>query len=188
MRHTLAVLVENSPGVLTRVSGLFARRGFNIHSLAVGPTEDPRISRMTIVVEGDDRILEQVTKQLNKLVNLLKVSDVSAEEAVSRELALIKVHADPPQRQSIMQIVEIFRAKIVDVGKRTMIIEITGDEDKVDALLKLLRDFGIKEVVRTGKIAIVRGTKIIKYERQGEEAKREDSEEKGDGEVGENVL
>lgn len=191
MRHTLAVLVENHPGVLARVAGLFSRRGFNIESLAVGVTENPRISRMTIVVEGDDATLEQVSKQLNKLVNVLKVSDITPDESVSRELALVKVHADPGQRASIIQIVDVFRAKIVDVGKRTMIIEITGDEDKVNALLELLQEFGIKEVVRTGKIAMARGVRIIKYDKgereNGEDVLRWgrgpefDSEEEGSG-------
>ena len=166
MKHMVAVLVENSPGVLTRVAGLFARRGFNIDSLAVGVTDDPNISRMTIVVDGDDATLEQVSKQLNKLINVIKVSDISASDSVSRELALVKVHADPARRAQILQIVDIFRAKVVDVGKRSMIIEITGDQEKVDALIQLLREFGIKEVVRTGKIAMDRGVKVIKYEKE----------------------
>ncbi len=166
MRHTLAVLVENSPGVLVRVAGLFSRRGFNIESLAVGVTEDPRISRMTIVVEGDDRVVEQVSKQLNKLINVLKVSDLSEEESVARELALIKVNADPAHRASVLQIVDIFRAKVVDVGKRSMVIEITGAEEKINALLDLLREFGIKEVVRTGKIAMARGARVVKNEKE----------------------
>ena len=166
LKHMVAVLVENSPGVLTRVAGLFARRGFNIDSLAVGVTDDPNISRMTIVVDGDDATLEQVSKQLNKLINVIKVSDISASDSVSRELALVKVHADPARRAQILQIVDIFRAKVVDVGKRSMIIEITGDQEKVDALIQLLREFGIKEVVRTGKIAMDRGVKVIKYEKE----------------------
>lgn len=160
MRHTLAVLVENHPGVLARVAGLFSRRGYNIESLAVGITDDPRISRMTIVVEGDERDLEQVGKQLNKLVNVIKVSNISHNECIARELALVKVNAEPARRASVMQLADIFRAKVVDVGKKTMVIEITGDEDKVDAMLNLAREFGIREVVRTGRIAMVRGSKV----------------------------
>ncbi|MDI3533860.1 MAG: acetolactate synthase small subunit [Thermosediminibacterales bacterium] len=158
MRHTLAVLVENHPGVLSRVSGLFSRRGFNIESLAVGPTEKPDISRMTIVVEGDDYVIEQVSKQLNKLVDVIKVSDISSQASVSRELVLIKVDADPSVRSQIIQIVEIFRANIVDVGKNSMIIELTGDKDKVTAMEELLKQFGIKELVRTGIVAMNRGS------------------------------
>lgn len=165
MRYTLSVLVENSPGVLTRVAGLFSRRGYNIESLAVGVTQDPAVSRMTIVVEGDDRVVEQVSKQLNKLINVIKVSRMDDSESVGRELALIKVHADPQQRAHIMQIIDIFRARIVDVGRRSLIVEITGDSDKVDALLDLLKEFGVKEVVRTGKIAMSRGSKILKSEK-----------------------
>ncbi len=159
MKHTLAVLVENRPGVLTRIAGLFARRGYNIESLAVGETEDLSISRMTIVVEGDDRVIEQVTKQLHKLIEVIKLSDVSEEENVDRELILIKVGADPVQRAEIMQIVEIFRARIVDIGKNTLIIEATGDSGKIKAIQSSLRPFGIRELVRTGKIAMVRGAK-----------------------------
>lgn len=162
MRHTLAVLVENTPGVLTRVAGLFSRRGFNIDSLTVGTTENPAVSRMTIVVEGDEYTLEQVSKQLNKLINVLKVIDLPADDSVARELALIKVHAEPSRRASIMQVVDVFRAKVVDVGRESMIVEITGDGQKVGALLELLREFGVKEVVRTGTVAMNRGPKAIK--------------------------
>jgi len=169
MRVTYAVLVENSPGVLARVAGLFSRRGYNIESLAVGVTQDPSISRMTIVVEGDKRTLEQVSKQLNKLINVLKVSEIAEEESVDRELALIKVHSEPHQRANILQIVDIFRAKVVDVGPRSLIVEITGNEQKIDALLELAKEFGIKEVVRTGKIAMVRGNRVIKYSPKKEE-------------------
>ncbi|MBC7240451.1 MAG: acetolactate synthase small subunit, partial [Chloroflexi bacterium] len=154
MKRTFSVLVENQPGVLTRVAGLFGRRGFNIQSLAVGVTQDPSLSRMTIVVDGDDRVLEQVQKQLNKLVNVIKVSVLEAPEAIGRELALVRVHAPPAQRTAIMQVVDIFRAKIVDVARRSLVVEITGDEDKVSAMVDLLREFGIMEVVRTGKIAM----------------------------------
>ncbi len=158
MRHTLAVLVENNPGVLTRVAGLFARRAFNIHSLAVGITDDPQISRMTIVVEGDQAVVERVQKQLNKLIEVLGVSSLEESESVARELALVKVHVDPAARSDIVQLADIFRARIVDVGRKSMIIEISGDSDKVEALLGVLREHGVLEVVRTGKIAMARGT------------------------------
>ena len=161
MKHTLAILVENKAGVLSRVSSLFSRRGYNIDSLAVGVTEDPDISRITIVVHGDDHVLEQVTKQLNKLIDVIKVSDIGGDEAVERELALIKVAADADTRAEIIQIANIFRARIVDVAPKSMTVEITGDEGKVQAIEKLLRQFGIKELVRTGKIAIVRGSKKV---------------------------
>lgn len=176
MRHTVAVLVENSPGVLVRVAGLFARRGFNLESVAVGVTENPRVSRMTIVVEGDDRTLEQVEKQLNKLVNVLKVTDLRESDSVSRELALIKVNAEPAKRSQILQIVEVFRAKVVDIGRKAMIIEITGDSDKIDALIALVEEFGIREVVRTGRIAMDRGTKLLQVEKD----KRESDEDEPD--------
>jgi acetolactate synthase-1/3 small subunit len=159
MKHTLAVLVENKSGVLSRVAALFSRRGYNIDSLAVGVTEDPEVSRITLVVHGDDRVLEQVTKQLNKLVDVIKVSDFGGDDTVERELALIKVAADKDTRAEIIQIANIFRAKIIDVAPKSMTIEVTGDEGKVDAITKFLRQFGIKEMVRTGKIAMVRGPK-----------------------------
>ena len=159
MRHILAVLVENQPGVLTRVSGLFSRRGYNIESLAVGQTHDPEISRMTIVVDGDDQVIEQVVKQLEKLVDVISVRDISEAEHVDRELVLIKVKAEPSVRGEIMQIVDIFRARIVDIGHNSLIIECTGDEGKIKAIEKSLRPFGILELVRTGKIAMVRGQK-----------------------------
>lgn len=159
MKHTLAVLVENRPGVLSRISGLFARRGFNIDSLAVGKTDNPLISRMTIVVEGDDHVIEQVSKQLYKLIDVIKLVDLTEEEFVEREMILIKVNADPAIRGEIMQIVDIFRARIVDIGRNTLIIEATGDQSKIDAIESALRPFGIREVVRTGRIAMVRGAK-----------------------------
>lgn len=161
MKHTLAVLVENKSGVLFRVASLFSRRGYNIDSLAVGVTEDPKISRMTIVVDGNDYVLEQVTKQLNKLVDVIKVSDIGVDEAVERELALIKVTADVNARTEIIQIADIFRARIVDVAPKSITVEVTGDEAKIQAIEKLLRQFGIKEMVRTGKIALVRGPKKV---------------------------
>ena len=166
MKHTLAVLVENKPGVLTRVAGLFSRRGFNIESLAVGVTENPDTSRMTIVVTGDDRVLEQVMKQLNKLIEVIRVSDVPPDESVSRELALIKVGVDSATRAEVMQIVDVFRAKIVDVGIKSLVVEVTGDEGKINAMEQLLRQFGIREMVRTGKIAMNRGAKVVQVEKR----------------------
>ncbi|MCZ7363026.1 MAG: acetolactate synthase small subunit [Candidatus Methanoperedens sp.] len=166
MKHTLAVLVENKPGVLTRVAGLFSRRGFNIESLAVGVTENPDISRMTIVVTGDDRVLEQVEKQLNKLIDVIRVSDIPVEESVNRELALIKVGVDSSSRAEVMQIVDVFRAKIVDVGSKSLIVEVTGDESKINAIEQLLRQFGVKEMVRTGKVAMNRGAKVVQTEKR----------------------
>lgn len=156
-KHTLAVTVENKPGVLTRVATLFRRRGYNIESLAVGATENPGISRMTIEVEGDDRVIEQVTKQLYKLIDVIKIVDVTEERAVARELVLIKVKADNNVRAEIVQMVEIFRARIVDIGRSTLIIEATGDAGKIEAIEEALKPFGIIELVRTGKIAMVRG-------------------------------
>jgi len=166
MKHTLAILVENKPGVLTRVAGLFSRRGFNIESLAVGVTENPDTSRITIVVSGDDNILEQVEKQLNKLIDMIRVSDIPAEDSVSRELALIKVGVDSSTRAEVMQIVDIFRAKIVDVGIKSLVVEVTGDESKINAIEQLLRQFGIKEMARTGKIAMNRGAKVVQSEKR----------------------
>lgn len=157
MKHTLSVLVENKPGVLTRIAGLFARRGFNIESLAVGETENPNISRMTISVDGQDQPLEQVTKQLHKLINVIKITDLDPATSLDRELVMVKVKADADTRSEIMQIVEIFRAKIVDVSKSALIIEVTGTREKLAAIMSLLRPFGIQELVRTGRIAIDRG-------------------------------
>ena len=156
-QHTITVLVENKPGVLARVSGLFARRGFNIESLAVSITDDPTVSRMTIVVGGDASILDQINKQTNKLIDVIRVIDYSQIPIVSRELAMIKVSAEPSQRAEIMQIVDIFRAKIIDISETSFTIEVTGGIDKVDAIERMLAPFGIREVVRTGKIAMARG-------------------------------
>lgn len=161
MKHTIAVIVENKPGVLTRISGLFSRRGFNIESLSVGATDNPAYSRMTISVEGDDVVLEQVVKQLSKLINVIRVSRLDPEESVERELAIIKVSANKDTRSEIMQIVSVFRARIIDVSPRSLIIEVTGDEKKVDALQQMLRQFGIKEMARTGKVSMVRGSKVV---------------------------
>lgn len=154
---TLAVLVRNEPGVLSRVSGLFTRRGYNIHSLAVGPTEDEKVSRITIVVKEEEKRLEQVIKQLHKLVDVLKITDLTNEQRVEREMALIKVHGE--KRSEILQIVDIFRAKIVDVSPKEVMVEVTGDTDKVDALIYMLDSYGITEIVRTGKIALARSVK-----------------------------
>jgi acetolactate synthase, small subunit len=163
--HTLSVLVVNRPGVLTHVSGLFSRRGYNIDSLTVGVTENPEISRMTIVAHGDEHVIEQVTKQLNKLIDIIKVVEVAPGESVYRELALLKVAATAKNRSEVIQITDIFRAKIVDVSADSIIIEITGSGDKIDALEEMMRPFGIKEMVRTGKVALVRGAKPTQYEK-----------------------
>ncbi|NLB01237.1 MAG: acetolactate synthase small subunit [Methanomicrobiales archaeon] len=160
--HTLSVLVENRAGVLSRVAGMFSRRGFNIESLAVGTCEEPDMSRITIVVNGNDSVVEQVMKQTNKLIDVIKVSDLTERESVERELALIKVAAEPgTSRAEILQIADIFRAQVVDVGAKTLVLQVAGDTDKIDALEKLLRQYGIKELVRTGKIAILRGSKTV---------------------------
>jgi len=156
-KYTLIALMEDKPGVLNRVASLFRRRNFNIESLTVGHSETPGISHMTIVVDADQAGIEQVERQLYKLVNITKVSNVSYEPTVIRELALIRVHATAPTRAEIMQLVDIFRAKVVDVADESLTIEITGPEDKVDSLVQLLRPFGIKEMVRTGRVAMVRG-------------------------------
>lgn len=157
MKHTISVIVENKPGVLQRVAGLFSRRGFNIDSLAVGTTEKPDISRMTIVVDSDQQTLEQVTKQLYKQIDILRVFDLPYEESVERELALIKVHANEKTRGEITQVVDIYKAKIVDVSDDSLIIELSAEKEKVESMQKLLERFGIQELVRTGKIALQRG-------------------------------
>jgi len=158
-RHTISVLVENHPGVLARIAGLFSGRGFNIESLSVGETEDPTASRMTVVVRGDELILEQVTKQLNKLVDVIKVSDLTKEQFIERELVLIKVNADGKTRPEILQITDIFRARIVDVAPKAVTIEATGTEDKISALVSMLKPFGIREMARTGSVALTRTLK-----------------------------
>ncbi len=159
MQHTITALVENTPGVLARVAGLFSRRGFNIESLAVSITEDPGVSRMTIVVGGDDRVLDQIQKQLHKLIEVIKVYDYANTAAVERELALIKVTATSEKRAELMQICDIFRGKIIDVSERTLTMEATGPVDKIDAFQALLQPYGIKELVRTGKIVLTRGAR-----------------------------
>ncbi len=156
MKHTISVLVENHFGVLAHVAGLFSARGFNIDSLAVGETDDASVSRMTIVAHGDDRIVEQIIKQLNKLIDVVKVEDLSSDDFIERELVLVKVRADASSRNDVMQIVNTFRGKIVDVNPQSLAIEVTGGESKVDAMLELLRPFGIREVVRTGTVAMAR--------------------------------
>jgi len=159
--HTLSVLVENKPGVLARIASLFARRGFNIDSLAVGPTEHPEISRMTIAVNVADHPLEQVTKQLNKLVNVIKIVELESTSSVQRELVLVKVKADLESRSSVLEVVQLFRAKVIDVSTDAVTIEATGSADKLDALLRMLEPFGVKELVQSGMVAIGRGPRSI---------------------------
>lgn len=156
MKHVLAVLVENKPGVLSRVTGLISRRGFNIESLSVGPTEDPTMSRVTAIVDADSVAFEQITKQLYKLISVYKINDLTEDSSIERELALFKVNAAPERRSEIIEIANIFRAKIVDVGKATLIVEATGNDEKLKAMEELFRAYGIKEMVRTGKIALSR--------------------------------
>ena len=160
-RHTLSVLVENRPGVLARVASLFSRRGFNIDSLAVGPTEHPEVSRMTIVVNVEELPLEQVTKQLNKLVNVIKIVELDPEQSVQRELLLVKVKADLTTRSHVLETVNLFRAKVVDVAPDAVTIEATGTADKLDALIRVLEPFGIKELVQSGMVAVGRGSRSI---------------------------
>lgn len=157
-KHTIVAIVQDKPGVLNRMASLFRRRGFNIDSIAVGPSEVSHLSRMTIIVNGSSAVVEQVRKQVDKLIDVVKVSDISGENITVRELALIKVRATSATRSEIIEITDIFRANIVDVGSDSLTIEITGDEDKIDSLLKLLRGFGIREIARTGRIAMVRGS------------------------------
>jgi acetolactate synthase-1/3 small subunit len=160
-KHTLSVLVENRPGILARVAGLFARRGFNIHSLAVGPTEHPSVSRMTVVVDVDELPLEQVTKQLNKLINVIKIVELEPSSSVQRELLLVKVRADLQTRSHVLETVRLFRAKVVDVAPDAVTIEVTGNPDKLDAFLKVLEPFGIRELVQSGLVGINRGNRSI---------------------------
>ncbi len=160
-RHTLSVLVENKPGVLTRVAGLFARRSFNIHSLAVGPTEHDEISRITVVVDVDARPLEQVTKQLNKLVNVIKIVELEDDASVCRELLLVKVKAEAGQRTAVLEVVDLFRAHVVDVFTETVVVEAIGSPSKLTALLSQLEPFGIREIVQSGTVAIGRGARSI---------------------------
>jgi acetolactate synthase-1/3 small subunit len=156
-KHILSLLVENKPGVLARIAGLFSRRGFNIDSLAVGPTDDDQISRITLTVDGASHPIDQVTKQLHKLINVIKIRDLEPREAVARELALFKVSADGDSRGQIMEYAEIFRGRIVDVSKRSVTVEVTGPDDKIEAFEQMIRPFGLIEMVRTGEIAVSRG-------------------------------
>ena len=160
-KHTISVLVENKAGVLARIAGLFSARGFNIDSLAVGETEVASVSRMTIVVKGDEKILEQVEKQLNKLIDVIKVSDYIETPHLERDLALIKVRADKNNRSELLQIADIFRAKIVDMSEDSLIIEATGDEEKIEAFIEMLESHGIRELCRTGIVAMARGSKSL---------------------------
>jgi acetolactate synthase-1/3 small subunit len=156
-KHVLTILVENKPGVLTRIAGLFARRGFNIDTLTVGPTDDEHVSRVTLTVDGALHPIDQVTKQLHKLINVLKIRDLEPEETVTRELALFKVAVDGVQRAEVLQLTDIFRGRIVDVTRRSIIVEITGTTDKIEAFERMVRPFGLIEMMRTGEIAISRG-------------------------------
>ena len=157
--HTISVLVENKAGVLSHISGLFAGRGFNIDSLSVGETDDPTVSRMTIVVKGDDRTLEQITKQLHKLIDVIKVTDISESEYVEREMALIRVKAENTTRAEVLRVIDIFRGKVVDVSPKAYAVEVTGSATKIQAIIDILRPIGIKEIVRTGTIAMARAPK-----------------------------
>lgn len=157
MKHTIAVLVNDQPGVLQRVSGLFGRRGFNIESITVGQSEEPGLSRMVIVTTGDERTLEQVQKQLYKIIDVIKVIDLSAHPMVARELALIKVNAEPSTRPEIMGVVETFRAAVVDIGTATLTVQVVGDSEKIDAMIELMKPYGIREQSRTGVTAMIRG-------------------------------
>lgn len=164
MKNTLSVLVVNKPGVLARISGLLSRRVFNIESIAAGYTEEPDVTRITLVVKGDTHIIDQVMKQLSKLVDVIKIVELRAEESVDRELVLIKVKVEHSRRSDIVNLVSVFRANIIDVGKETMIIEILGDEKKINAFCAVLEDYGIIELVRTGKVALSRGPGAVKYQ------------------------
>ena len=159
--HTLSVLVENKPGVLARVAGLFSRRGFNIESLAVGPTEYAEVSRMTIVVSVEGAVLEQVTKQLNKLINVLKIVELEDKQAVRRELLLVKVRTDDTTRRSVLETVELFQAKVVDIGPDALTIEITGSQEKLGAMIEMLSRYGIREIAQSGQVALARGPKSM---------------------------
>jgi acetolactate synthase I/III small subunit len=160
-KHTLSVLVEDKPGVLARIAGLFSRRGFNIESLAVGPTEHPEVSRMTIVVNVEESPLEQVTKQLNKLVEVIKIVELDAEQSVTRELVMVKVAATPETRSQVLDVVQLFRAKVIDVATDALTIQITGNSGKIADLLRVLEPFGIREIVQSGMVAIGRGSRSV---------------------------
>jgi len=166
MDYTLSVLVENHPGVLAQISGLLSGRGFNIRSIAAGETEDPTITRIIMVVAGDDRIIDQVKKQLNRLVDVIRITDLTGIPSVNRELALVKVSSTISRRAKVFQIVDVFRAKVVDIAHKSLIVEVTGELEKVEALIEMLKPFGIKEIVRTGEISIARGENAV--EKEGE--------------------
>ena len=193
-KHTLVALVEDKPGVLNRMASMLRRRGFNIESIAVGRSEVPHLSRMTIVVGGTTALVEQVRKQLDKVIDAVKVSDISGDDIIARELALIKVKATSSTRSEIMQVVDIFRANIVDVASDSVTVEVTGDEEKVDSLLNLLRGFGIREIVRTGRVAMVRGSSgpLLVEERlsdtRKQKAKNSLIKNKGDRNHGKDIL
>ncbi len=173
MKHTVVAMVEDRPGVLTRVASLFRRRGFNIDSLAVGTTEEQGVSRMTIVLEGDDGIVEQVEHQLNKLIDVIKVSDLSQVETVARELALLKVRCGTLNRREVIDIVEIFRAQVVDVSPTTLVIQIVAEGDRLEALIENLKPYGVLEMVRTGRVAMARGEQVTAvHEQESEEIQR----------------
>ncbi len=157
MRHVISALVENKPGVLAHISGMFSSRGFNIDSLTVGETEDVRLSRMTVVTTGDDAVIEQVRKQLERLVDVIKVVDFSGQDYVERDLMLIKVHAPPGRRGDIFELAEVFKCKVVDIGAKHVMLEVSGPENKLEALIALMKPFGIKEMVRTGRVGLRRG-------------------------------
>jgi len=161
LRHIISILLENEPGALSRVAGLFSARAYNIESLSVAPTEDGTVSRMTLVTSGSDEVIEQITKQLHKLICVIKVVDFQESPHVEREMALIKVAPDERARSEVLNIVNIFRAKVIDAGPRSYVIEVTGDEGKITAILELLRPLGVREVVRTGKVAIQRGVQVL---------------------------
>jgi len=169
MRHVISVLVENEFGVLARVAGLFSGRGFNIESLSVAETLDPTVSRLTLVTQGDDRVVEQIEKQLNKLICVIRVGDFTETSHVERELVLIKVKADERTRGELTNIVDVFRAKIIDVSRESYVVEITGAEEKVNALIELLKPLGILEIVRTGKVAMYRGTRVLTVDDKNKE-------------------
>jgi acetolactate synthase-1/3 small subunit len=169
IRHVLSALVQNQPGVLAHVSGMFASRGFNIDSLAVGETEDPHLSRITVVVVGDDRVLEQIRKQLEKIITVVKVVDISREDYVERDLMLLKVDAPPSKRAELQSLVEIFRGRILDVGPDQMMIEISGKESKLEAFIEAIRPHGIRELARTGRIALVRNSHVPRVEVEEED-------------------
>jgi acetolactate synthase I/III small subunit len=169
IRHVLSALVQNQPGVLAHVSGMFASRGFNIDSLAVGETEDPHLSRITVVLVGDDRVLEQIRKQLEKIITVVKVVDISREDYVERDLMLLKVDAPPSKRAELQSLVEIFRGRILDVGPEQMMIEISGKESKLEAFIEAIRPHGIRELARTGRIALVRNSHVPRVEIEEED-------------------